>query len=241
MHIFVEHSGHGRYGLCTLLPADQLGEVLKKTSEYWGKVKRENERAWGQPHDLDMLGGIGIGESLWLTKNYNQHYKEGIVRLTWQPTSVHLALLTHGLINQLFGGYSSEDSVAEDELALFVNQTDSGWHVQADFGPKIWDVIEHPDFGEKVLPGVNYDMQMWWEDRTNRRAKHEMITVFKGRTGQVLQVYHDEGNGLWIAGSRQPDFAHQLCDHNTDAAYQAHAHVIAMMLVHKACREVLAK
>jgi hypothetical protein len=128
---------------------------------------------------------------------------------------------------------------AEPMLELEACSLTNGWYVKANFDDPIWDVIESPQF-PKLLPQINRDIQLWWQDQSNTEMPAQLCTVFRGIDGPTLQVYHPGSSGLWIVGARKKTHgSFQISDHNTDSSSDAFAHVYALCVILKYCREHL--
>ncbi len=233
MELFVELSGLGHYGVCTIVPPDLLRALrdMIENSAHAAKFKSS----------ISETGPFGVDEAL--RPNFYGD-KEEALKVIWIPGKLEGAMLSHEILRQCASLLEPQSPLPVDDktltLEVAVGRSGSdGWYVHARFSAPVWDVIEGPFFPE-ILPHINREIRDWWEDYNGWRGKRECTTLFKGRDGPTLQIYQSSGNGLWIAGSRKDrelgqEF--QFYDHNTDYHAQAFAHIIGLCFVLKHCRQ----
>jgi len=227
MLIRTELSGVGHYGVCTVVFRDDLEKLLALLSSSPVSEGWEN-------FELDPWKPMGFNGSFQiLTKDQ----AEPEIKLAWYPGRLSDALVSHGLLMRGMASFT-EKGKSPRALEVFSAKTSSDWHLQADFGDDIWDVIESSDFA-KILPKINAEIRSWWEDQSGVPELGQYTIVFGGRNGPTLQVYQPRGSGLWICGSRHGGSSHQLTDHNTDSSRDCFAHVLSLCMILKHCRAVI--
>lgn len=235
--IKVEFSGHGHYGICTIVNKKELpaiADVLtkQKTKETWHNPGFESEYCTNY--------SIGFNQSLRSFDLPNDDSEE--IRFGWNPRSIETSMETHGHLTrtqELISGFKKENPDGM-WLESFVGVANSGWLVGANFSSEVWDVIESSVFREQ-LPAINEDIQKWWEDQSWTRQRSQYTTVFNGRDGPTVQVYQPAGNGLWIAGSRNSSDPYQITDHNTDTGFLALGHIVSLCTILKHCKQIAGK
>lgn len=239
MHVLTEKSPYGHYGVWSLVPRevfDAATELLAKNVHGYEGNRFDNR--------------TGFDYSLIIVDKYDQG---DTVKLAWSPDKLGLAMKSIGKLNDaatysLDPDQSSDTRSAlrkrfdeSDGLNLVIARADRGWHVHASLGGMLWDVIEQPFFNETIIPKLIQHLVLYWEDQVGTGQRMGTTEVHDGADGKTLQIYHSNGNGLWISGSRKYTDSHQISDHNTDSEDQAFAHVYALCILQKLCREHLAK
>lgn len=227
MKIYTELSGFGHYGVWSIVPYPILEEFLKSADRF---------PDWESPDFLSRgIGRTGIDYSL---IHYRYNDKPGI-RLGWLPHKLGDAMRSLALLARFIPPSPLSESFSEPMLELEACSFTNGWYVKANFDDPIWDVIESPQFAE-LLPRINRDIKLWWQDHSNTDMYGQLCTVFTGVDGPTLQVYHPGSSGLWIVGTRKKSHgSFQISDHNTDSSSDAFSHVYALCIILKYCREHL--
>lgn len=203
---------------------------------------KEKYGAWTKPDfDTDPWGRTGLGESFECLDRDNNSEE---IRLGWIPSKIERALVSLellGLCNVFDPEKKSrkERMPTEAILEVSVGQGTRGWHVNANLGDPVWEVIKSNYFSSELMPIVRQRLRRLWEDWYGSDHQYGMSNtmVFDGNSGKVLQIYHPVGNGLWIVGSQEATNDYQLIDHNTDSYRDAFAHIYGLCVVLDECRK----
>lgn len=231
--IVTELSGYGVGGLCSRVSEEAFlranEEILPRRQDigqgWCGSLNWQSGRA-GYFGSLCRLEAMETPGTVCLGWNPNSQYAfDSIKRLQWA-------------LEYLKGESLSIDR--QDGLPCMSISLVSGFDVCADLETEVWDIVESGEFATVLVPLINRDIQLWYENLTNRPCSHVALAALLGPSETHIQIKHPDLDGILIGGGRNPKGnSHQLTDHNTDTLAQAIDHVVSLCYLLKRCREVI--
>ena len=147
--IKVEFSGFGHYGICTIIPRNELQVIV---DDQRNKQNKLDKLGWYNPtfelhqpigfdralHDL----GLGIDDS-------------DEVRFGWTPSRIGDSIESHSYLTRVYERLYPDLKKERLNrpglwLEVFSNAAPTGWLVRASFSIDVWNIIESPAFQDRL-------------------------------------------------------------------------------------------